>query len=123
MSSAYHPQSDGQSEALNKCLEMYLRCLTFSNPKIWSKVLHWAEYWYNTAFHTSASMTPFKALFGRDPPSLTRAIVFNDVVDDAVSAQLHSREQLLAQLQCNLNKAQQLMKGQADKKRRDFSLE
>lgn len=33
MTSAYHPQSDGQSEALNKCLEMYLRCLTFQNPK------------------------------------------------------------------------------------------
>jgi hypothetical protein len=34
-------------------------------------------------------------------------------VDEALSTQLHSREQLLAQLQCNLNKAQQLMKGQA----------
>lgn len=71
MSSAHHPQTDGKTEALNKCLEMYLRCLTFSNLNVWSKLLPWAQYWYNTTFHTSVSMTPLKALYGRDPPTLT----------------------------------------------------
>jgi len=71
MSSAYHPQSDGQSEVLNKCLEMYLRCLTFQNPKNWSKVLAWTKYWYNTAFHSNLEMTLFKAVYGRDLPTLT----------------------------------------------------
>lgn len=44
MSSAYHPQTDGQSEAVNKCLEMYLRCLVYENPKLWYRHLGWAEY-------------------------------------------------------------------------------
>lgn len=36
MSSSYHPQTDDQSEALNKCVELYLRCFTRDNPRSWS---------------------------------------------------------------------------------------
>ena len=50
MSSAYHPQSDGQTEAVNKCLEMYLRCFTGQVPQKWAKLLDWAEFWYNSLF-------------------------------------------------------------------------
>jgi hypothetical protein len=117
MSSAYHPQSDGQSEALNKCLEMYLRCLTFTNPHIWCKMLHLAQYWYNTSFHTSAAMTPFKALYGKDPPALTRSNIVMTDMDENASQLIASREHLLTQLQQNLHKAQQAMKLQADRKR------
>lgn len=59
MSSAYHPQTDGKSEALNKFLEMCLPCFTFNNPKSWYKVLAWAEFWYSTSLHSSIGITPF----------------------------------------------------------------
>nr|GEW76097.1 hypothetical protein [Tanacetum cinerariifolium] len=44
MSSAYHLQSDGQFEVLNKCLELYLRCFVFDNPKAWIDFLPWIEF-------------------------------------------------------------------------------
>lgn len=62
-------------------------------------------------------MTPFKALYGRDPPALICSRgSFEDPPD--LQAQLTQREELLVQLQANLHKAHQTMKLQADKKRR-----
>ncbi|MCH90884.1 hypothetical protein A2U01_0011807, partial [Trifolium medium] len=104
MSTAYHPQTDGQSEALNKCLEMYLRCFTFDNPKGWYKALAWSEYWYNTAYHNSAGMSPFKALYGRDPPALLR-YNHNPADNLTVSEQLQQRDMVITQLKANLIKA------------------
>ena len=72
MSSSYHSQIDGQSEVLNRTLEMYLRCFCFENPKSWLNMFPWAQYWCNTSYHTSIKMSPYKALYGRDPPSLIK---------------------------------------------------
>lgn len=43
ISTSYHPQSDGQTERLNGCLESYLRSMVFINPKQWVKWLPLAE--------------------------------------------------------------------------------
>lgn len=115
MSSSFHPQSDGQSEALNKCLEMYLRCYVFDRPKQWLKYLAWAEYWYNTAFHTTAGMTPFKIVYGRDPPALLRYSPTSTDPKD-IQQQLLDRDELLVQLKRNLAHAQARMKKYADSK-------
>lgn len=50
MSTAYHSQSDGQTEALNKYLEIYLRCFTYTNPGKWVNLLPWTK--YCTILHT-----------------------------------------------------------------------
>jgi hypothetical protein len=67
MSSAYHPQSDGQSKRVNQCIEGYLRCFIHSCPGDWAKWLHLAEYWYNTCYHSALKLTPFKALYAHAP--------------------------------------------------------
>jgi transposase InsO family protein len=51
-SSSYHPQTDGQTERVNQCLEMYLRCMVYDAPKKWKALLSQAEFWNNSSFHS-----------------------------------------------------------------------
>jgi hypothetical protein len=70
MSSAFHPQSDGQSEVVNRVIVMYLRCLAGDRPKSWLKWLPWAEFCYNSSYQTALQCSPFKVVYGRDPPTM-----------------------------------------------------
>lgn len=69
-STAYHPQSNGQMERLNKCLETYLGCYVHACPRKWSQWLTSAELWYNTCLHSAIRRTPFEALYGYPPRKL-----------------------------------------------------
>lgn len=62
LSSAYHPQTDGQIEVVNRCLEAYLRCMTGEHPSSWHMWLPLAEWWYNTQFHTAIQLTPYEVV-------------------------------------------------------------
>jgi hypothetical protein len=70
LTTAYHPQTDGQSERVNACLETFLRCMTGQKPNCWNSWLSLAEWWFNVHHHSRLGMTPFKALYGYDPPLL-----------------------------------------------------
>jgi transposase InsO family protein len=123
MSSSYHPQTNGQIERINQCLEGFLRCAVHSCPKDWSKWLPLAEFWYNTAYQFSLDTTPFEVLYGHHPRQLSILDPQATTVPDL--AKWMSERQLLNRLiQQQLLRAQQRMKHQADKNRteREFSV-
>jgi hypothetical protein len=66
---AYHPQTDGQIEVVNKCLETYLSCFASKRKNQWAQWLPLDEWWYNTSYHTTTRMTPFEAVYGQNAPS------------------------------------------------------
>lgn len=66
-STSYHPQTNGQTERMNLCLETYLHCFCNIKSQDWGKWLSWALYWYNTTWKTSADFTPYEALYDRSP--------------------------------------------------------
>ncbi|XP_060114520.1 EF-hand calcium-binding domain-containing protein 6 [Heteronotia binoei] len=67
LSSAYHPQTDGQTERTNATLEQYLRCYTSYQQDNWASLLPLAEFAYNNAVHSSTQTTPFAANYGLHP--------------------------------------------------------
>ena len=90
MSSAYHPQSDSQTEVVNKILVHYLKAFAADKPQSWVEWSPSAEFWFNTNFHVSLKMTPFEALYGFAPPRLLDYIPGTTKVD-SVEVHLKTR--------------------------------
>jgi hypothetical protein len=64
-SSAYHPQTSGQTKRVNQILEDMLRACVLEFPQKWDDCLPLAEFSYNNGYQESIKMAPFKALYGR----------------------------------------------------------
>jgi hypothetical protein len=122
MSSAYHPETDGQTEVLNRCLESYLRCFASEQPKTWSHWIPWAEYWYNTTYHISIGKSPFEDVYGKKVPNLFR-FLSNETKVQVVAVELTDRDEALSQLKLYLLRAQEQMKKYVDQSRRDVRFE
>jgi hypothetical protein len=116
-SSAYHPQTDGQTERVNQILEDMLRACVIQYGKSWDHFLPLVEFSYNNSFQSSLQMAPFKALYGRrcrTPLSWSqvgeRKIFGPDLVTEAEAKVKH--------IQSNLKAAQSRQKSYADKRRK-----
>lgn len=115
MSSAYHPQSDGQTERVNQCIETYMRCFVHSCPRQWSRWISLAEFWYNTSLHSSLGRSLFEVMynhlphhFGLSPKSATSV--------PELDSWMAERAVMNTPLCQHLLRAQQHMKTQADDK-------
>lgn len=91
LSTAYHPQTDGQTERVNQVLEQYLRVFTSYHQDDWDRLLPQASFHYNNSSHSATHLTPFFANFGYHPrwiqeiQSTTSSADVPDAVQVAVS--------------------------------------
>ena len=67
LSTAFHPQTDGQTERLNQTLEQYLRCYVNNQQDNWVELLPMAQFAYNSARSESTGTSPFFANHGYEP--------------------------------------------------------
>ena len=97
LSTAYHPQTDGQTEQANQEVKTYLRIFCASNPHQWSKFLTFAEFQHNSVPHSSTKVSPFSLLLGYDPhsyPSLGKT--FLPALESHLSSLDSARKEALA---------------------------
>ena len=116
MSSAYHPQTDGQTERVNQCLETFLRCFVHACPNQWSQWLSVAQFWYNSSPHSAIGRSPFEALYGCRPRffGIDHDTIINTI---DLASWLHERQLMSDVIKLHLERAKLRMKRQADKGR------
>ena len=84
MSTAYHQQTDRQTERVNEVVEQYLRMYCSWDQKNWMELLPYAEFCYNNTVHSSTKMTPFYTALGYHPGNNYPAV---DVISDVPVAE------------------------------------
>lgn len=123
MSTAYHPQMDGQMERVNQCMETFLRCFVNACPSKWLNWIYLAEYWYNTSWHSSLGFSPFYVLYGHHPRhfGITAQAA---VASTSLTDWMQQKSLMIELIQQHLKRAQERMRLQANKSRseREFAL-
>src|ERR1700749_1278773 len=108
LSSAYHPQTDGESERVNQELEQYLRAFCNGDQTNWSKLLGTAEFAHNAKVHSATGLSPYEVLMGRKP-TLAPPFQQNLRVPTA-NDRLTSIKQTWEQVEASLHMAAEIMK-------------
>lgn len=121
LSTAFHPQTDGQTEVTNKTLETYLRHYVSPLQDNWASLLSTAQFCYNSTWHESLASTPFEVTYGYLPRSFLDVALL-PVLNPAAHDFVTTRDTLLQLAKTALHAAQQRYKKFADEHRTDLCL-
>jgi hypothetical protein len=121
-STAYHPQSDGQTERVNKVLEDILRACVLAFNRDWESSLPYAEFSYNNSHQASIKMSPFEALYGR---KCQTPLMWSNVGERTLEGPdfVKEAEEKVALIRRRLLEAQSRQKSYADNRRRELRFE
>jgi len=114
---AYHPQTDGQTERINQELEQYLRVFIDHRQEQWLDWLGTAEFAYNNKIHIATKILPFKANYGQDPRMGFEGRRKGKY--EAAGKFVKRMKKIQEEAKAALGKAQEEMKKFADRKREE----
>lgn len=122
MSTAYHPQTDGQSERTIQTLEDMLRACVIDFGNGWDRHLPLAEFSYNNSYHTSIKAAPYEALYGRKCRS---PICWAEVGESQLTGPelVQETTEKVVQIKSRLQAARDRQKSYADKRRKPLEFQ
>ncbi|GKB56869.1 putative reverse transcriptase domain-containing protein [Tanacetum coccineum] len=121
MSTAYHPETDGQSERIIQTLEDMLRACVMAFDGSWDTHLPLVEFSYNNSYHMSVKCAPFEALYGRKCRSL---MIWTEVGESQLIRPeiVQETTKKIIQIKERLKTARSRHKSYADKSRKPLEL-
>ncbi|GJU74570.1 hypothetical protein Tco_1265975 [Tanacetum coccineum] len=122
LSTAYHPQTDGQSERTIQTLEDMLRACVIDFGNGWDNHLPLVEFSYNNSYHTSIKAAPFEALYGRKCRS---PVCWAEVGEAQLTRPeiIHETTEKIFKIRDRMQAARDRQKSYADKRRRPLEFE
>ncbi|GJV20866.1 putative reverse transcriptase domain-containing protein [Tanacetum coccineum] len=122
MSTAYHPETDGQSERTIQTLEDMLRACVINFGSSWDRHLPLVEFSYNNSYHASIKAAPFEALYGRKCRS---PVCWSEVGDSQLTGPELVREttEMIVQIKNRLITARSRQKSYADVRRKPMEFQ
>jgi hypothetical protein len=106
-STAFHPQSDGQTERVNQVLEQYLGIFCDYQQNNWYQLLPLAEFAYNNAQHSATQVSPFFANYRYNPPCTVKVVLSGESSTNPAAEDIVTRfKKIHAQIKLDLTEAQ-----------------
>ena len=122
LSTAFHPETDGQSERFNRTLQQVLRCYCSVQQNEWTEVLPALEFAVNAAPNKTTTVAPFMALFGFVPSSPLDLELQSYVYRSPMAQNYHVQQQAVLKLAKKFyQQAQQRSKAYADRNRTEIT--
>jgi hypothetical protein len=121
-SSAYHPQTNGQTGRVNQILEDMLRACALQYGRSWDMSLSYAEFAYNNSYQETLKMAPFEMLYGR---RCQTSLFWSETREQKVFGPdiFQEFEKQVRMVRENLQVAQSRQKNYTDHRRRELSFE
>ncbi|KAA0048733.1 pol protein [Cucumis melo var. makuwa] len=121
-STAFHPQTNGQTERLNQVLEDMLRACALEFSGSWDSHLHLMKFAYNNSYQATIGMAPFEALYGKCCRS---PVCWGEVGEQRLMGPelVQSTNEAIQKIRSRMHTAQSRQKSYADVRRKDLEFE